>query len=325
MTSESVSEGRASGGGRGGGSQAGWPGGGWTSTLRERLQPADTRQLLFLGALLALSVLLRLVTWNDIADGARGAYVKTTLFGALAAVVVWGLVRMQTGAGSWVPLLSAAAVLIAGDAIHYLRLANPISHGGPVQHFEAALSDPAGARRQWYVEEGGDGKVLFAPNALVLQTPASSSAFVVAQLDGTPDAGTSWWLPVALAREEPREELTWRASVQRSGDYLVVTELRNLLIQAVGYGLHVTYPDERGAPKGHEVPHPTVLDGRPHDWKITRDSREIVLLVDGTRIWAAPQRGPLRELKLGETKIDPQHGGTIRIERAGYASYLERR
>jgi hypothetical protein len=312
MTSETVSEGRASDRG-------------WTSTLRERLQPADARQLLFLGALLALSVLLRLVTWNDIADGARGAYVKTTLFGAFAAVVVWGLVRVQTGQGSWVPLLSAAAVLIAGDAIHYLRLANPISHGGPVQHFEAALSDPAGARRQWYVEEGGDGKVLFERGALVLQTPASSSAFVVAQLDGTPDAGTSWWLPVALAREEPREELTWRASVQRSGDYLVVTELRNLLIQAVTYGLHVTYQDERGAPKGHEVPHPTVLDGRPHDWKITRDSREIVLLVDGTRIWAAPQRGPLRELKLGETKIDPQHGGTIRIERAGYASFLERR
>jgi hypothetical protein len=46
--------------------------------------------------------------------------------------------------------------------------------------------------------------------------------------------------------------------------------------------------------------------------------------VDGNRTWAAPQRGPLRQVKLGETKIDPNHGGTIRLENAGYASYLER-
>jgi hypothetical protein len=127
-----------------------------------------------------------------------------------------------------------------------------------------------------------------------------------------------------LAKDEPREELAWRASINRTGPYLVVTEVQNLLVQAVDYGLHVTYPDERGVARGHEVPHQNVQDGRPHDWKITRDGREIVLLVDGTRIWAAPQRSPLRQLKLGETKIDPQHGGTIRIEDVRYASFLER-
>lgn len=298
--------------------------GGWWARLRGRLGGLDRRELAVLGAITAVSVLLRLLTWSAIADGPRGAYFKTTLFGAFAALVVWALVRVQSSRGSWVPVLAATAVLLSGDAVHYVRLANPISRGGPVQQFEASFADPGAARRQWYVEEGGDGRARFEGGAMTLVAPPSSTAFVVARQEDTRDVGTRWWLPVALAREEPREVLTWRASVTRTGDFLVITEVNNLLIQAVGYGLHITYPDERGTARGHEVPQQSVQDGRPHEWRITRDSREIVLTLDGTRTWAAPQRGPLRQLKLGETKIDPNHGGTIRVETATYASYLER-
>ncbi len=290
---------------------------------RDRLETLDWREPAILAGIVAVSVLLRVLTWNVVADGDRGPFLKTTLFGACAAVVVWALVRLQTGPRSWVPILSGAAVLLSGDAVHYVRLANPISHGGPVQSFTGSLADPVAARRQWYVETGGDGKVLFEPGAVVLETPPNSTAFIIARLDGAADVGTRWWLPVALAQQEPREELTWRASIRRTGGYLVVTEVRNLLIQAVSYGLHVTYPDAQGAVRGYEVPHATVLDGRPHEWRITRDSREIVISIDGNRTWAAPQRGPLNQLKLGETKIDPEHSGTVRVEAIGYASYLQ--
>lgn len=297
---------------------------GWQASLRARLKGVDRREVLVLGAILAVSVLLRLLTWNAVADGPRGAYLKTTLFGAAAAVAVWALVRVQASRGSWVPVIAAAAVLLSGDAVHYVRLANPIARGGPVQSFKATFEDPVAARRQWYVEEGGDGKAQFERGYLMLNTPPNSTAFIVARLEGSTDMGTRWWLPVALAKDEPREELAWRASINRTGDFLVITEVQNLLIQAVGYGLHITYPDERGTAKGNEVAQSTVQDGRPHDWKVTRDSREIVLYIDGNRTWAAPQKGPLRQLKLGETKIDPNHGGTVRLESVSYASYLER-
>jgi hypothetical protein len=296
----------------------------WPARLRGGLRWLDRRELVVLGAILAVSVLLRLVTWNAVADGVRGAYFKTTLFGAFAALAVWALVRVQSGRGSWIPVLAAAAVLLSGDAVHYVRLANPIAHGGPVQQFKAGFADPVAARRQWYAEEGGDGKVRFEGGQLVLQVPPSSTAFVVARLDGSADTGTRWWLPVALAKEEPSEELTWRASIQRDGDYLVVADMQPLLIQAVTYGLHITYPDPKGTAQGHEVSNSTVLDGRPHDWKIVRNGQEIVFTVDGTRIWAAPQRGPLRQIKLGETKVDPSHGGTIRVESVTYTSHLDR-
>ena len=57
--------------------------------------------------------------------------------------------------------------------------------------------------------------------------------------------GTRWWLPVALARDEPREELSWRASINRTADFLVIT------------GEEVTTPTGHwlalGLPRGHEV------------------------------------------------------------------------
>src|SRR5262245_9905626 len=115
----------------------------WLGRLSGRAQLLDRRELAVLGAILAASVLLRLVTWSSIADGPRGAYVKTTLFGALAALVVWGLVRVQSHRGSWIPILAAAAVVLSGDAVHYVRLANPIARGGPVQSFRATFDEPA--------------------------------------------------------------------------------------------------------------------------------------------------------------------------------------
>src|SRR5690349_4504059 len=95
---------------------------GWQGSLRARLQAVDRREVVVLGAILAVSVLLRLLTWNAVADGPRGAYFKTTLFGAAAAVAVWALVRLQSSRGSWVPVIAASAVLLSGDAVHYVRL-----------------------------------------------------------------------------------------------------------------------------------------------------------------------------------------------------------
>jgi hypothetical protein len=299
---------------------AGRPVPGW----RAQLRTLPWREMGLLAGILLVSLALRLATWNEVADGPRGAFAKTAVFGAFASALVWLLVTVQTPRGSWVPVLAAVAVLLCGDAVHYVRLANPITRGGPVQTFASDFVDEGSARRQWYAETAGEGKVRFERGAVLLESPVNSTAYIVAGLDGASDIGTRWWLPVAVGQREPAEEVTWTASIQRTGDYFVVTELRNLLVQAVSYGLHVTYPDERGTAKGHEVPHATVLDGRPHEWRLTRDEREIVLSIDGNRTWAAPQRGPLRQVKLGETKVDPLHSGTMRIERVGYASYVGR-
>jgi hypothetical protein len=285
---------------------------------------ADRRALIWLAGIIAVSLLLRLLTWSELADGGQARYVKTTLFGGAAAAVVWLLMRIQVPSTSPVPLLSAAAVLLAGDAIHYVRLANPIARGGPIVAVAATFPDEATARRQWDLETSGAGRVRVEGGALVLESPPGATAYAQARLGQVPDVRVNWWLPVGLAERERDERLTWRAAVQRTHGFYVVAELRSLLIQAVGYGLHITYPDERGAARGHEIAHSVGTDGRPHDWVLTRDGREIALSLDGQRVWAAPPREELGQLKLGETKNDPQHGGSMRVEAASYASTLRR-
>src|SRR5439155_5727193 len=60
------------------------------------LHPADRRMLIALLIIVVISVGLRLLTWNPIADGAHARYVKTAIFGGFAASAVWLLIRIQT-------------------------------------------------------------------------------------------------------------------------------------------------------------------------------------------------------------------------------------
>ncbi|MDQ3703498.1 MAG: hypothetical protein M3442_21645 [Chloroflexota bacterium] len=288
------------------------------------LPRADRRALAILAALIVASVALRLLTWDVIADGGQSRYVKTALFGGGAAAVVWALMRVQTGPSSWVPLIAAALVLASGDAVHYVRRTNPITRGAPIQSVDVPLTDEATARRQWDFELSGAARVRFEPGAVTLDSPPNSTAYMQGKLGEAPDARINWWLPVGLAERERNERLSWQATIRRTHGYYVVAEVRRLLIQVVNYGIHVTYPDEQNIARGHEIPHPLGSDGQPHEWQIIRDTRQIRLLVDGKEVWAAGQREALGQIKLGETKVDADHGGTMRVQRAVYQSFLER-
>src|SRR5690242_10329248 len=194
-----------------------------TTTARQGwLHPADRRTLVVLLAILMVSIGLRLLTWNAVADGAHARYVKTTLFGGFATCAVWFLVRIQTTPFSRLPLICAVLVLLSGDAIHYVRLANPITRGGPVVAFAPSLASEGAARRDFDFETAGPGSVRFEPGAVVLQSPPNGTAYMVGRLRSVPDVRVNWWLPVGLAERGHAEHLTWRASVNRTGGFYVV-------------------------------------------------------------------------------------------------------
>ncbi|CAA9279801.1 MAG: hypothetical protein AVDCRST_MAG77-4301 [uncultured Chloroflexi bacterium] len=295
----------------------------WRERLDEYVSPSDWRFLAILAAVIVVSLALRVLTWDLVADGPRGRFVKVALFAGATVVVIWFLVRLQTARGSWVPLASALVVLLAGDAIHYVRLANPITRGAPIREVAGSFADES-ARRSWEMEMSGGGQVRFDGPAAVLTSPPSAVAYLRARLQPVPDIATQWWLPVGLAERPRVEQLAWRATVQRTQPYYVVVDVPTLLIQAVGYGIHITYPDERNQLRGHEVQHPVGADGQAHDWRIVRDSRQIAVSIDGRQVWAAPQRGELNQVRLGETKNDREHGGSMRVESVSYRVTLER-
>lgn len=276
------------------------------------------------AALIALGVVARLLTWNPVAHGDRARHVKVTLVGGAAAAVVAIGARAQLGPRTRSPLFWATAAMIAADATHYGRLAHPVSRGAPLISVGGDLGDEASLRRGWDVDIRGFGSARVSSDSLLLESPSGSGASIAARVPPVPDAQRNWLLPVGLLERERGERVAWRAAIYRTGDFYVVAELRRLLVQAVSYGIHVTYPDERDQLRGHEIPHPAVHDGIVHEWVVERTPRQVVLTLDGRQIWSAVPREPITQVRLGESKTDPSHGGAMRLERATYAVSLER-
>ena len=288
------------------------------------IHPVVLRSFAIVVVATVVLVGLRVVTWNEIADGARSRYVKTAIFGGASAMMVWFLVLLQVGAQKRWPVYCAIAVMLAGDAVHYVRLANPIVRGGPVVAFNASFASTTPLDGQWEVETANGGTAKVEGSTAVLTAGPTGTSYILARLPKEPDVRESWWLPLGLATLEREETLSWRAQVDRTGGYLVITEIKQLLIQAVPYGLHITYPDEMKQVKGHEIQTQVTLDGKMHDWEINRNPREIRLRIDGNEIWKARSQGPLGQFKVGETKRDAAHGGSIKVERASYRTVLTR-
>ena len=288
------------------------------------IHPVVLRSFAIVLVATVILVGLRVVTWNEIADGARSRYVKTAIFGGASAMMVWFLVLLQVGAQKRWPVYCAVAVMLAGDAVHYVRLANPIVRGGPVVAFNASFASTTPLDSQWEVETANGGTAKVDGSTAVLTAGPTGTSYILARLPKEPDVRESWWLPLGLATLEREETLSWRAQIDRTGGYFVVTEIKQLLIQAVPYGIHITYPDEMKQAKGYEIQSQVTLDGKMHDWEIIRNTREIRFRVDGNEIWKSRSQGPLGQLKVGESKRDAAHGGTVKVERASYRTVLTR-
>ena len=278
----------------------------------------------FAAALIALGVAARLLTWDPIAHGDRARHVKVTLVGGAAAVAVAAVARRQLGPRSRAPLLWSCAVLLAADVPHYARFAHPIARGGSLVAVAVDLRDRTSVPPELEVVTSGAGSARVAAGALTLESPAGSTAYVTARVPAPPDAQRNWLLPVGLLERERRERVEWRGAIRRTGAFFVIAELRRLLLQSVGAGLHVTYPDERDQMRGFEVALSAVGDGNYHDWVVERSPSHVAVTVDGQRVWSAAPREPITQVRLGESRSDPQHGGTLALERASYAVSLVR-
>jgi len=278
-----------------------------------------------LGVFCLASLILRLATWDIVADGPRESFTKTALIGAGAAIAVWVLARSQVTRGSLIPPLAAVTVLLAGDALHYARRLHPIARGVPITAVaSSAFPNEAALHARWEVETSGGGRVAVEDGALILESPARGAAFVRPRLAPVPNVERQWWLPLGLAVMERTDALAWRGAAERTGTYYVIAELRDMLIQVVSFGVHITFPDAGGVLRGHEVRHAVGTDGRLHQWRLRRARGAAELFIDGERIWAQPSRHELSQVRLGETKADPEHGGRLRLEAASFSIALDR-
>jgi hypothetical protein len=263
-------------------------------------------------------------------DGPRGAFLAAHLLSATAALALLALVALpalrsrrgsgrRSGAAGWGLALLAAGAALLPPAVHGARLLNrdiqlaralesPLRYGAvvaPTLYGSASLEiDPAGE--------------------LALRVPAGSTGFFQVH---RPDLGAhagplAWAYPRALAHAEhplATEEVGWRAAVERSNRYFIVLDAEPLLVQVVPWGIIVHV--DRGPGRLAEQTLPLVVEnGRPADWSYAWSGGRGRLRVDGRQVWEDALPAP-RVLRLGETRTDAEHGGTLRLSGLRYARH----
>ena len=138
-----------------------------------------------------------------------------------------------------------------------------------------------------------------------------------------------WWLtfpfrsllPKAFDDRSYAESASFDLTIEPAGSFFVVSETENLLVQLNVSGIHVTY-----RPVGMPAESVEILRDREavtgqHLWMFRCDPEWITLNVDGFEVFARRSPRPLGFIRIGETRSDELHGGTIRIHRVAYSRW----
>ena len=254
-------------------------------------------------------------SYHPVAHGGQRAFLASIILTALATLFAAAIVAWQSGAVAWT-LAAAGLILVAGHALHMVRLTQSPAAGVPIAQVREEFQHPDVAEHWQFVAEDG-AEVSVREGRLVIRTPPGVKAFVTMPLPPRPAAlllpRPRWWQLMGLQRPSVIEELGWTARLQLDNQFFVVAMIDGLLLQATPYGIHLTVPQLDGAVVGHEVRQVSVTDGADHTWRVTRSGDWIALEIDEHQVWRGLALGPLREIRFGEVHTDELHGGELSI------------
>lgn len=280
------------------------------------------------AVLIVLSVAFRLGTYDPYADGSWARHTAATIFGLVMAALVWAMAKRRRGSGSTFPAVAALLVLFTGDSVHLLRLMHPLAREGRSvvidESFSASRLDP----HRWLASTTGSGTIRSGGGQLLLQSGPRSAAHVDVNL-GEPQrlVGWPWIMPPGASLPVERgdwltKRLSWSAKVHLSGEYYGVAELvqRQLLFQAVRSGLHISYPDAWGGLAATHVSAPGLAQGAPHTWTVDQSPARVAVYLNEQLVWEGPAM-PLSFIRLGDSRADPLHAGSMSLSHAKYIWY----
>jgi hypothetical protein len=262
-----------------------------------------------------------LLTYRDWLDGPFSSFVAAVVLGAIATALGARLAYMyldkylqdtylQRRPASWLrllPLVVASVLALPLPLVHATRYLNRhavlrTQLGSAIEYGQAV--EPTLTR---------DASLQLLANEVVVRAPTGAvGSLEVRQPQGP--FGT-WGLPRAFVNpQHPRvmESLTWRGSIERYRSYFVLVDTEPLVVQTTGWGLLVTVRPPGGTSQNHTVN--LVLDeGQARTWTLRRHGGRVALASGDAEVWSAPDPGPFRYLRLGETRSDQEHGGVLRL------------
>jgi hypothetical protein len=249
-------------------------------------------------------LLLQVATFRPAVHGAPATFAVSWLLALAGAILAagWALARRTP---AWVAGLLVLGVVLPGFVVHARRW----------QERQAPLrldsGTPQALRQAVEPTLRGQSTLQLEPDGLSLRAPAGSIGYVEVRpltADTVP-----WDLPRALlALPGPAtgtgEEYAWRTSVALDGRFFILLETDRLLVQLTPTGLQLDASGRpaqaRSRPAGWAA---------PQEWVLRRAGGRTTQLVGGEVVGTEADTGPFRYVRLGETRSDGDHGGTLRL------------
>jgi hypothetical protein len=271
----------------------------------------------------ALVNVLGALTFDRWADGEPREYAAAGILAVALGATSWACARLsRRSAGAATSLLAwgaALVVLLPIGIVHSQRVTHEVARTR--QTTIADTFDRAGAPEpeRWLVHREGAATLETHGDSVVLATPPGSIATLDLLLPGIPSpAGAEFWLPRGLYTDRFDEVLEWTGTARLNGQFSILLETRQLLVQVVPYGLHLTYPNERRQLTQHHVEHPGIAAGEPHAYRLERADGVIRLRVDDMSGWVQPDAGRFGLVRFGQTRAEAMHAGTLALEEVRY-------
>jgi hypothetical protein len=218
----------------------------------------------------------------------------------------------------------ALAFLLLPPGLHLARLLHPSNRGAPYWQVEEDFAGPLLSEGRWLVPSGPAARWHLRDARLVLENGPHEPVFLEAAFLLRDPRPSPWreLQPAGLPGWSYSEQLSWRSRVLPGGRFFVLLDVRlagrELRLQLLPGGIHVTFPDARGVPQGQEIAHPAGADRREHAWRLRRAGGSVTLEVDGQASWTAADPGPLTRIRFGEVIADEWHGGRLELGQVRY-------
>jgi|GEM_PF-6415993 len=285
-------------------------------TARPLVEPLHLlRGVLVAGGVSSVGLVIVLLTYSRAIDGPYEELRASVLFAAaaLAIALLWGIIRkIPTLALAILAAISVSPTVL----VHAARAAN--RGASVVVRLDGASSYGA----TFDVALQGASRLELDDGQLVLKAPSGSTGFLTVRRPVVPmhriNLPRVLTLPDAISA---REEVTLTAAVSRENAYFILIETERVLVQLTSWGVHLTAPDGRGTPTGTSRSAP-MQNGESYSWQLSRAPGRATLMRDGVELWSGPDPGQLGTIRLGETRTDIEHGGTLRIRAFAYSKLV---
>jgi hypothetical protein len=276
-------------------------------------------------AVILVTRVARFATYDPWADGPLDLYRWAAVLWMGVAGATALLLRLQLGPALWVPLLTAAAVLLPGDAVHYARISHPLSRTREYALVDAFQDVPSGAQpapARWLPELQEGASAAVVEGQLKITAPPSRSAFVGLRVSRELDPNLNlFWLPRGAFATPEGEVLEWAGRVQLRGQVAVVLETRTLRIEATTFGLRITYLLLDGRLDGADLEAPEVGRGEVLRYRLERTAAHPLqrLFLGDREVWARPKPpGAWEFVRFGATRTGEEHGATLTVDDVRY-------